>query len=94
MLQYKKTYKGLIKDTFTYNDIYDGELITVLTPYTELTIKSKYYNGEFMGYNVYANGELLETFESVKHAKLFIKSLSIGKLEAKRFMLYVLDKVS
>jgi len=54
----------------------------MLTPNTVTTIQPQYspMNGIFIGYNVYANGELLETFWSKKAARKFIKNLG-GNIE-------------
>ena len=69
-------YKGLIKDTLIpFLDVYDGEYITTLTPKTRFTIQKHYYNDQFMGWNIYADGKLLETKSSKKKAIKYLFSI-------------------
>lgn len=69
-------YTNVIKDTLIplYDD-YDGKFITMLTPETVIEVKKHYYNGMFMGWNIYADGVLLETKSSRRKAERYVKKL-------------------
>ncbi|HCC35575.1 MAG TPA: hypothetical protein DEQ02_08080 [Ruminococcaceae bacterium] len=91
--QLKKAYKrldiisckGIIKDTLVpYLDDYDGEYVTTLTPATVFTIEKHYHEGMLMGWNIKADGVLLETKSTKRKAVKFLKLLSKGK--KKRFI--------
>ena len=66
-------YTGLVKETcIPFFDTYDGEFITMLWPETIFQIKPAYYGGKLLGWNIYANGELLETKSTQKKARKFL----------------------
>jgi hypothetical protein len=67
-------YKGIIKDTLVpYLDPYDGEYTATLRPETVFTIEKHFYNGTFMGWNIKADGTLLETKSTFKKAVKFLR---------------------
>lgn len=69
-------YTNVIKDTLVpYFDDYDGEFITMIKSTTKFEIEKHYHDNSFMGYNIYADGELIETKSTKKKAKKFIEKL-------------------
>ena len=69
-------YKGIVKDTLVpYLDPFDGEYIATLTPQTRFTIQRHYHNGKFFGWNIYADGTLLETKSSKQGAIKYLFSI-------------------
>lgn len=78
-----KAYKGIIKETMIpYFDDYDGEFVAMLTPETTFTIEKHYYDNIFMGWNIKADGVLLETKSTKRKAVRFIKRLKGNKKNA------------
>lgn len=75
----KEMYSKLAKDTLIpLFDDYDGEFTVMITPDTKFKIEKHYYDGLFMGYNIYANGELLETKSTRKKAKKYLRKVLEG----------------
>lgn len=69
-------YTNVIKGTLIpYFDPFDGEFITLLTTDTVFTIKKHYVSGIMLGYNICANGELLETKSTKEKAERFLRKL-------------------
>lgn len=66
-------YTNMIKDTLIpYFDEYDSTYKTVFDSDTVFTIQKHYYKNDFMGWNLYADGILVETFESRRKAKKYL----------------------
>lgn len=75
----KEMYSKLAKDTLIpLFDDYDSEFTVMITPDTKFKIEKHYYDGLFMGYNIYANGELLETKSTREKAKKYLRKVLEG----------------
>lgn len=73
-------YTNVIKDTLIpILDAFDGEYITTLTPETVFEIRKHYYEGRFYGWNIYADGALLETKSTRKKAERYLKKVTKNK---------------
>ena len=86
-----KNYKSVIKDTMiplcdwensiSIYDKYDGEYLTDITSDTIIKITKYYFKGRFIGFNIYADEVLLETKDTKRSAKKYVRQL---KKECKR----------
>ena len=74
--KYRQPYTNVIKDTLIpFFDEYDGEFITTLSDKTIFTIDKHYNDGLLMGWNIYADDELLETKSTKQRAIKFLNKL-------------------
>lgn len=72
----KVEYKNIIKDTLIpILDEYDGEYVTTLKPSSVIIIQPHFHEGMYMGFNIYADGVLLESRETLKEAKEYLNEI-------------------
>lgn len=69
-------YIGVIKDTLVpLFDDYDGEFITMVSEDTKFTIKEHWAEKIKMGYNIMADGVLIETRSTMGKARNYLRRL-------------------